>query len=195
MTLILATIALLLGPLIYAAGHRNRLLRRTLDVLIVLTIAAIIIVDIVPEALRHGGSLAILVLVLGVAFPVVLERLFHKATDAAHLVIVALAALGLLIHAVVDGFALLPETGRGLAHAVILHRLPVGMALWWAVRPNFGIPITAAVFASVILATTAGYLVGESILELAEVRTIALLQAFVAGSLIHVVAFGVKHKH
>lgn len=195
MTLILSIAALLLGPVIYAAGSRNRLLRRTLDALILLTIAAIIAVNIIPEALKHGGKLAIAVLVLGIVFPMLLERLFRTATDAAHLVIVAIAALGLLIHAVIDGVALLPESGTGLAHAIVLHRLPVGMALWWAVRPNFGKMIAVVVFALVILATIAGYFVGESIIEMADIRTIAMLQAFVSGSLMHVVVFGVKHAH
>ena len=77
----------------------------------------------------------------------------------------------------------------------MLHRLPVGMALWWAVRPNFGKIIAVVVFALVILATIAGYFVGESIIEMADIRTIAMLQAFVSGSLIHVVAFGIKHAH
>jgi hypothetical protein len=195
MTLILSIAALLLGPIIYAAGRQNRLVRRVLDALVLITIAAIIGIHIIPEALKHGGALAIGLIVLGLAFPMILERLFKKATDAAHLVIVAVAAIGILIHAVVDGIALLPASGTGLAFAIILHRLPVGMALWWAVRPNFGKLAAVLVFALIILATAAGYFVGESIVEMAEARTLAMLQAFVSGSLIHVIAFGIKHEH
>jgi hypothetical protein len=195
MTLILSIAALLLGPIIYAAGRQNRLVRRVLDALVLITIAAIIGIHIIPEALEHGGALAIVLIVLGLAFPMILERLFKKATDAAHLVIVAVAAIGILIHAVVDGIALLPASGTGLAYAIVLHRLPVGMALWWAIRPNFGKPTAVLVFALIILATSAGYFVGESIVEMAEARTLAMLQAFVSGSLIHVIAFGIKHEH
>ena len=195
MTLILSIAALLLGPLVYAAGRKHRVARRILDAVILLTVAVIIGVHIIPEALRHGGALAVVLIVLGIAFPMVLERLFRKATDAAHLVIVAIAAVGLLIHAVVDGIALLPQSGSGLAYAIVLHRLPVGMALWWAVRPSFGNAVTVAVFASIIAATAAGYFIGEPIVELAEARTLAMLQAFVSGSLIHIVVFGVKHEH
>jgi hypothetical protein len=195
MTLILSIAALLLGPVIYSAGRENPLAKRVLDAIVVLTIAAIIGFDVIPEALQHGGSLAIIVILLGLAFPLVLERLFRKATDTAHLLVVALAALGLLIHAIIDGIALLPESGDFLAHAVVLHRLPVGMAIWWAVRPNFGKTATVIVFTLIGLATAAGYFVGDSIIELTEARTLAMLQAFVSGSLIHVVAFGVKHKH
>ena len=169
--------------------------QRVLDAIVVLTIAAIIGFDVIPEALQHGGSLAIVVILLGLAFPLVLERLFRKATDTAHLLVVALAALGLLIHATIDGIALLPESGDFLAHAIVLHRLPVGMAIWWAVRPNFGKTAAVIVFTLIGLSTAAGYFVGDSIIELTEARTLAMLQAFVSGSLIHVVAFGVKHKH
>lgn len=195
MTLVLSIAALLLGPAIYAAGRTNPIAKRVLNASILLTIAVIIAIHIIPEALEHGGNAAIIVILAGLAFPMILERLFRKATDTAHLVIVALAATGLLVHAVVDGIALLPGSGTGLAYAIVLHRLPVGMAVWWAIRPNFGKTAAMLAFALIILSTTAGYFAGDHILEMADARTLAMLQAFVSGSLIHVVAFGVKHDH
>lgn len=199
MTLILSIAALLLGPLIYAAGRKNKIARKLLDGLIILSIAIIIFVYIIPEALTQGGAIAIVVIILGIAFPMLLERLFRKAADTAHLMIVALAAIGLLIHAVIDGLALLPGNGGvpgngvGLAHAIILHRLPVGMAIWWVVRPGLGTPVAIGVFALIVLATAAGYFMGEPVVQMAGTRTLALFQAFVSGSLIHIVIFGVKH--
>ena len=195
MTLILGTLALLLGPIIYWIGQKHAIAHRLLNILIVLAIVWIIGVHIIPEALRQGGLLAIVVIALGLAFPIALERLFRRATDTAHLVVVSIAALGLLIHAVIDGVALLPGSGVSLSHAIILHRIPVGMAIWWAVQPTYGNAITVAVFAVVLLSTAAGFFAGEPVLAMAATSTIALLQAFVAGSLIHVVAFGVKHDH
>ena len=195
MTLVLSIAALLLGPAIYAAGRQNRIARRVLDGLILVSIAAIIAVHVVPEAIQHGGKLAFVVILIGLAFPVLLERLFRSATDTAHLFIVALAAAGLLIHALVDGVALLPESGSSLAYAIVLHRLPVGMAIWCIVRPNFGAVAAVSVFSLVIVATAAGYFAGASILDLAETRTVALLQAFISGSLIHVVIFRHGHHH
>jgi len=195
MNLILSIAALLLGPAIYAAGRKNPIAKRVLNASILLTIAVIIAIHIIPEAIEHGGKLAVVVILAGLVFPMLLERLFRKATDTAHLVIVGLAATGLLIHAVVDGIALLPGSGTGLAYAIVLHRLPVGMAVWWAVRPNFGKTAAVLAFALIVLATSAGYFVGDHIIELADGRTLAMLQAFVSGSLIHVVIFGVKHDH
>ena len=37
--------------------------------------------------------------------------------------------------------------------------------------------------------------VGGSVVELAEARGVAWIQAFISGSLIHIVAFGVSHDH
>jgi zinc transporter ZupT len=195
MTLILSIFALLLGPLIYVAGEKNRIARRVFNVLIILAICVIVFVHIIPDAYAHAGNLAIVVAALGIAFPVVLERLFRTAADTAHLVIVILAALALLLHAVIDGIALLPAGGSDLAHAIILHRIPVGMAVWWSVKPNLGTPAAAGVFAAIIAASSIGYLVGDFALQLAEAKSIALLQAFVSGSLIHVGIFGLKHDH
>ena len=185
----------MLGPAIYAASHKNPTAKRILDGVILLTIAAIITMHVVPEALQQAGWLAAFVITLGLAFPILLERLFHKATDTAHLFIVGLAAAGLLMHAVIDGVALLPENGSALAYAIALHRIPVGMAIWCIARPNFGIPATAVLFALVILSTVTGFFIGPSLFDLADTRTLALLQAFISGSLIHVVLFRHGHKH
>ena len=99
------------------------------------------------------------------------------------------------MHAVIDGVALLPENGSALAYAIALHRIPVGMAIWCIARPNFGIPATAVLFALVILSTVTGFFIGPSLFDLADTRTLALLQAFISGSLIHVVLFRHGHKH
>lgn len=195
MNLILSIAALLLGPIIYAVGRRNHAMRQILDGFIFITIAGIICVDIIPEALSVGRTLAFVFLIFGIAFPVIIERGFHGAFHEAHRLVLFVAALGLIVHATIDGIALLPTQGSDLAHAVILHRLPVGMAIWWSLRPNLGMPVAIAAFATISVATTASYVLGGPVVELAEARSIAYVQAFVSGSLIHVVAFGVTHDH
>ena len=201
MPLALSIIALVLGPFLYALGQKKPSARQILDGFIFITIAGIVCVDIIPHSIQTGGAAAIAFLVLGLAFPVVLERNFHKMLPHAHEVVLVLAAVGLVVHAAIDGIALLPLDGsadvlhNNLAIGVILHRLPVGMAIWWSVRPNFGTPVAIAVFAVVIAATAAAWVFGAPIAELAGTESIAWFQAFVAGSLVHVVAFGVSHEH
>lgn len=215
MTFALSVLALILGPFVYAWGQQRPTARQVLDGFVFITIAGIVCVHIIPVSISNGGLWAVVFLLLGLAFPVVLERQFHHLMHKAHGVILLLAALGLAVHAMIDGIALLPlETlggqagaataGEGglatlldnqLAIGVILHRLPVGMAIWWSLRPHLGAPVAIGVFALIIAATAAAYFLGGPVVELAETRSLACFQAFVAGSLVHVVAFGVTHDH
>jgi zinc transporter ZupT len=209
MNFLFSTAALLLGPFIYAAGRRQPVAREVLDGFVLITVAGIVCVYIVPDAILRGGTGAIVSLVLGLLFPVAIERAFRRSHREAHVLIVVLAALALVVHAVIDGIALLPasqvsttiagvfglKAGNELALGVILHRLPVGMAIWWSVRPSFGAPAALATFALVVLATGVAYFVGGDVVAWAETRGTAVFQAFVAGSLVHVVAFGVSHEH
>jgi hypothetical protein len=213
-TFALSVVALLLGPFVYAWGQSRPTARQVLDGFIFITIAGIVCVHIIPASISNGGVLALGFLLLGLAFPVVLERQFHHLMHKAHGVVLLLAALGLAVHAMVDGIALLPLEvlaanpgpvadsawysgllDNQLAIGVILHRLPVGMAIWWSLRPHLGAPVAIAIFALIIAATGLAYFLGGPVVELAETRSLACFQAFVAGSLVHVVAFGVSHDH
>jgi hypothetical protein len=195
MLLILSIAALLAGPFVYTLGKRNAVARQILDGFIFITIAGLVAVHIIPDSLLGGGNLAILFLALGIAFPILLERGLHESFHAAHALVLALAALGLVIHSVLDGIALLPGTNGKLAYAVILHRLPIGMAIWWSLRPNLGMAAAATAFGLIIVSTAAAFVFGAPVIDLAEARGVAWLQAFISGSLIHIVAFGVSHDH
>ena len=205
MALLLSIVALLAGPFVYALGQRTRHGHQLFDGFIFITIAGIVCVHIIPAALDTGGTWALGFLALGLAFPVLLERVFDRAMHGAHGFILLVAALGLVMHAIVDGIALLPlnpaddglETlaSNPLAIGVILHRLPIGMAIWWSLRPHFSPRVALATYAVVILATAASYFLGDPVIALAQTAGVAYFQAFVAGSLVHVVAFGVSHTH
>ncbi|MFQ5609369.1 MAG: hypothetical protein ACE5F8_03775, partial [Woeseiaceae bacterium] len=108
MTFILSAVALFLGPFLYALGQKTPTARQILDGFIFITIAGIVCVDIIPQSISNGGVYAFAFLVLGLAFPVVLEKNFRKAVPHAHEVVLLLAAIGLILHAAIDGIALLP---------------------------------------------------------------------------------------
>ena len=57
MLLALSIVALLAGPAVYTFGRRNRIARQILDGFIFITIAGIVTVHIIPEALVGGGNL------------------------------------------------------------------------------------------------------------------------------------------
>lgn len=194
MNLLLSTVALLLGPLVYALGERNPLAKRLFDSIVILAIAWIIGVHIIPTAVAAGGLPALLFLALGILFPIVLRKLFHNATRVTHFAVMFIAGLGLCIHALIDGIALLPASGNGLAHAIILHRLPVGMAIWWTFRPALGNTAAVIAFAIIIVATAAAYYLGAPVVEMASSRPLAFFQAFVSGTLIDLVVLGLLAK-
>ena len=95
MKFLLSTLALLLGPFIYALGRRNRAVRHGLDAFIIVAVAWIIGVHIIPESVASGGILAIAFLVAGIAFPIVMQRVLHVATGTAHFAMTLLAAMAL----------------------------------------------------------------------------------------------------
>lgn len=199
--LILSIVFLLLGPAVYEFGRTRPTLRQFLDGIVFITIAGIVFVHIIPESIEAGGNAAIVFLLLGLAFPVLLEHRFHDAVPQAHGFILALAALGIVVHAAIDGIALVPAAdgdfwrGNELAVSVVLHRLPVGMAVWWSIRANFGKMTAFGVFALIIAVTVAAYLAAEPVIAMAAASSVAWFQAFVSGSLIHVAAFGARHEH
>jgi hypothetical protein len=206
LTFLLSIVALAVGPAIYAVGQKLPTARQVLDGFVFITIAGIVCVHIVPKAIELGGLAATGFLVAGLVFPVLIERFFHQSMRRAHVFILILAALGLAMHAIIDGIALLPLealvgsnagalSNNSLALGVILHRLSVGMAIWWSLRPSLGLPVALGVFALIIAATAVGYFPGAVAVEFAELGTVACFQAFVAGSLVHVIAFGVSHDH
>jgi len=192
MYFLLSTFALLAGPFVCVLGRHNKATERAVDVLIIVAIAWIIGVHIVPDAIQVAGWTAFVSLALGMAFPYVLRRIFHLASNAMHTALLFIAALALVLHAVIDGIALLPGSSNQLGLAVILHRLPVGIAIWWTFRPAIGTKAAIAAFALIITATALAFYFGGPVIELAESRMLALFQVFVAGSLVDMVIVGVR---
>lgn len=187
MNFLLSTFALLLGPFIYALGRGNATVRRGLDVFIIIAVAWIIGVHIIPDAVKTGGLLAVVFLGIGIVFPLVMQRVLHLATGTTHFAMSVLAAVALALHAIIDGIALIPGNGEHLPTAVMLHRLPVGMAIWWTFRPAIGRASAVAAFVIIIAATGLAFFAASPIVELAESRNLALFQAFVSGSLVDLV--------
>ena len=194
MNFLLSTIALLLGPFIYAMGRRNATTERLLDAFVILAIAWIVGVHIVPEVIAAGGVAAVAVIAIGMAFPFVLRRIFHLASSQMRFTLLSLAATALALHAIIDGIALLPAMGDPLAIAVILHRLPIGMAIWWTFRPAIGRTAAITAFVILIAATAFSYFLADPVVDMLESRTLAYFQAFVSGSLIDLVVVGAIEK-
>lgn len=193
--LIAALAALAAGPLLQAgAGHRRGFVP-VLDGLSRTAIPGLVFLAFVPAAVGERDWIVLLALMAGLLVPVAVERTSRRATGATHRVALLAGLAGIVIHNAVDGAALAtlpPDAALSYPLAVVLHRLPVGVAIWWLVSREIGRGAGIGALAALMLATVAGYLSGDMMAgALSDSRALTLGQAGVAGSLVHVVL----HRH
>ena len=193
--LIAALAALAAGPLLDAgAGHRRGFVP-VLDGLSRTAIPGLVFLAFVPAAVA-GREWGILVALLGgFLIPVLAERTSRRATRPTHRLALLAGLSGFAIHAALDGAALatLPAGAPpSFPLAVVLHRLPVGVAIWWLVAREIDRRAGVAALAALVLATVGGYVFGGAVAGMvSDSGALMLYQAAVGGSLVHVVV----HQH
>ena len=187
-SLVGSIIALLIGPLLYLASERRREIIRLLDGFVFFSISGLLLIHFVSSIESHNAFLGIVFILLGLLGPTALELLFKKAHAKVHIAGIFLGIIGLLFHGLLDGAAL-SEAEHSLPLAIILHRVPVGLTLWWVVAPNFGSRTGWITICLLCLATVFGFSIGESIFAFGGGAFSAYLQAFIAGAILHVVFF------
>lgn len=204
MYLIASLVALLFGPVAGSAAAERTDLRAGLDGFVLVAILGIVGIEVLPTILHSAGPVAILFLIAGLVLPWALETAFWRATRI-HDYILWLAAMALALHGFTDGIALaigdsaLEGTDLRtdlLALSVFLHRLPIGLMLWWLIRSRYG--AGSAITALVILGigTLTGFALGDVRVLRVPPITILCFEAFVAGSLMHAMVHPVTgHGH
>ncbi|RLV60792.1 metal transporter [Parashewanella curva] len=189
--LVASLIALLAGPVCYRVLSSGSALQKGLDGFIFVSLGGLVLIHILPQLLEHGSWLALLFVAIGMWGPTMSERIFHRHSELTHNLTLTLGVGGLLLHTLTDGGALVlaqqPENSTLLALGIILHRLPVGIAMWWLLKPQVGSRWAALVLGLMMLLTTVGYLLGEQFLTHISLDNTVYLQAFVTGSILHVV--------
>lgn len=186
--LLLSLITLFAGPLIYMWLQDHRLLAETVERVLVALLLVIIVALLVPEMFAVLAWFAPGLMVLGYLLPGLLEKLIRQAARTLHLASLVAAALGLLVHAMLDGAGLAGsklQGSFGLALVIVLHRFGVGMILWMVMRPAFGRRIAWLTLGGVAAATIVGYEFSEKVLPMAGDKGIAAFQAVVIGTIVH----------
>jgi len=203
LTLLASLLALAVGPLLLQFGRLGPQAAAFLGGFTFISIAGLLGFSILPEAVAAGGWIAWPCLLLGLAFPALLESQLHRFARQAHAVILVLGVTGLAAHSLVDGIALaLPDAGEvahghkgDLALAVVLHRFPVGLAVWFLLARDKGQWFAMLALAAMMLATIAGFAAGGAWSVLLTTPALAWFQAFVAGSILHVIIYEPGHHH
>jgi hypothetical protein len=188
--LIAALVTPVAGPLLYGLLHDHPRAARFVDGFVYVAVPLLVALQVFPAAWEHRSVLMIVALVAGLVLPTAMERMshaLHRHTDSLAL---AVGLSGLLLHSLLEGAALVPgENGVPVAFAlaVILHQTPVGFVLWWLLRPRYGVWLAASGVGGVVCATAIGYALGTDVLTSVHGESAELYQAFVSGSLVHVV--------
>ncbi len=193
--LVVALIALLAGPVIYQLVYSRPQLHRALDLGVSVIIGGLVILLLV-HTIGVGGLPTLLFAMSGFAVPPIAERLVSGREKAIHGLTLTLGVAGLLLHSAVDGAALMIGATQGepaLQLAVLAHRLPSGMAVWWLVRTGFGTRSAIIAIALMAIATIAGYSLGSMALGVVGDVGRAWFMAFVAGSLVHLAIHRIGH--
>jgi hypothetical protein len=188
--LLAAVAALALGPVAVSLAGRRPPLVPLLDGFVVVAIPGLVFFYFVPTAVEHGSVVPLAALLVGFLGPVVLERLTRDRRGRADRLALLLGLTGLALHAALDGAALVGLEASGgvlLGMAVVVHRLPVGLAVWWLVSSRSGSVPAVLALGGLMAVTVAGFLGGAGLVAAVGGEGVLLYQAAVGGSLVHVV--------
>lgn len=186
--LLLSLITLFAGPLIYLWLQDRRSWAETFDRVLVALLLAIIAILLIPELFQVLAWIAPGLIFLGYLLPGLLEKLVRQAAQKLHLASLVAAAVGLLLHGMLDGAGLAGsklQGSMGLALVIVLHRFGMGMILWMVMRPAFGRRYAWLTLGAVAAATIVGYEFSEILLPLAGDTGIAAFQAVIVGTIVH----------
>lgn len=205
--LIASLLALALGPLLAVGARRFRATTIALDSFVLVVLGGLVVLHILPDALKGAGWWALLAALGAFALAGIAERSLRSSAGAergriGRRLFFCLALTGLGFHSVVDGLALTgaevhgdhihfgvePDTeGTIWAIAVLLHRVPVAISLWWIVAPLIG--VRTAVLSMLVIAggTIVGFATGGPLLTTASPVSLGLFEAVLCGTLMHVV--------
>ena len=154
-----------------------------------LAVPILVALQVLPQSWEARELLSLVAVAAGAGVYFVLERLSRALAAHADTVAIVVALSGLVLHAFLEGAALVPGTDSDtfFVFAVVLHRLPIGLVIWWLIRPRHGRRAASLGTGVVVVATLAGA-AGGGVVSLSEGGAgLDLFQAFVAGSLLHVV--------
>ncbi|GAB4154588.1 MAG: hypothetical protein Fur0037_23200 [Planctomycetota bacterium] len=198
--LVFSFLALALGPLLVALARKHAWSTIATDSFCVVTISAFALLHMLPECVERGGWFALPLALLGFLAPTLAERGLQRRSPRLRYLVLTLAVAGMAAHDTLDGMGLslgglggragFPHArheGEVLAWAIVLHRIPEGIAIWWIVPRTLGWRAAILILATSVLATGFGFFAGRGFLEGFSASSLSMFQAFLAGSLLHVV--------
>lgn len=192
---IAALVAPLVGVLIYIALHNHPRSIRVIDTGVLVALPILVAVQILPHVWLERQIAPLIAVAAGIGVLYVIERLSRSLAQHTDNVTIILGVASMATHALLEGGALMPATtSASFTAAVVLHRIPVGLLIWWLLEPRHGGGVAILGVGSLLLATAIGFVAGTELLP-EDHGVLELYQAFVGGSLLHVVFHKGRHDH
>ena len=192
---IAALLAPVVGVFLYIWLHNRPSTIRAIDAVVLWILPVLVAVHVLPHAWAERHIAPLIAVLLGAGVLYVIEKISRSLARHADDLAIVLGVLSIAVHALLEGGALTPATASApFAIAVILHRVAVGLLIWWLLEPRHGVGLAMAGVGAILVATTIGFAAGTEILPDGH-GAIELYQAFVAGSLLHVVFHQGRRDH
>ncbi|MDZ7781006.1 MAG: hypothetical protein U5R14_13885 [Gemmatimonadota bacterium] len=188
----------ILGVLLYRSLHGRDRAVRLVDGFVYVAVPVLVAIQVLPEAIEDRAPWLLLVVAAGALVPTAFERASRSLADYTDNLTILVSLSGLIVHAGLEGALLAPGVSPidpAFGWAVVLHRIPLGLVIWWLVRPRHGTALAAAAVGSLVLATLVGAFVGGELSGHSHGSGFEYLEAFVAGTLLHVVFHQGRHDH
>ncbi len=185
--LAIATLALVIGPLLERLARNQPRIAGLVDGLTVGGIVVVALLHLMPESTAHLGLWAPLLLLVGLYLPLITERALVKRWQGWRITVGALILVLFVAHLLVEGAALASTANNerlALATVIVVagHNLPLGVLLWGQTRRRFGRAWSMVVIGAVAAITWFGPL-----LPINSLAFSAMCSALLAGGLLHLV--------
>jgi uncharacterized membrane protein YraQ (UPF0718 family) len=187
LVIILSVLALVAGPLLHRLARAGRGALDALDGFVFAIVGGMVLLAFAPRAIATAGTAGLGAVIAGFVALALAERVTDRTLDRA---LWPLAVVALGFHEFIDGLALSSWQAGGrsdalLPTAIVLHRIPVGVALWWLVEPALGFRRAALALALVAVAIVAGFVSGAGLAASLSGTAVGVVQGFIAGAFLH----------
>ena len=151
-----------IGALLYPALHDQPKLTRFFDRSMYVVVPVLVLIQVFGHQIAHDGwkPISILSLVgamaLGLLIPISIEHISHGIAKKTEILSIVAGFLGLFLHALLEGVSL--NTDQPITTLPIaIHRLAVGLMIWWILHPRYGTVIAMAGIAGLLVTTASGF--------------------------------------
>ena len=196
--LAISLVEVAIAPILAALTRRSATFFAATDSFVATMIGALAVVHILPHTVAVAGVAALVAAAVGALVPTALHHAFHRLERWAMPIFSWLVLGFLALHATLDGAALAApdavhgaaghehETAPLLGAAVVLHRFPMVLGIWWFAVPRLGRWAATALLVALGIGTVVGYVAVDLSWAVLGSRPIALIQALATGMLFHV---------